>query len=113
MKTVQGEHGEGFQRSGPGWDALMAKYRLVAIEDVDKGWTVRSQSGSTYMVRQTWSIGKWDGSLIGKWTCSCPARKRCRHIDAVEAMLYAEARAEADARDSQGLDVLERMISYH
>ena len=83
-------------RTGPGWDTFLARYRLTGIADANGNrWTVRSASGSAYAVRRRMCMDEC-GSYYDRWECDCPARKRCRHIDAVEAMLAAEALAAED-----------------
>lgn len=83
---------------------LLQRYQLRAIRVVGRHWEVDSDSGNTYEVR---SVTKLDGcgSMYFQWTCSCPARRRCRHIDAVEQLQWEDAAAEGDY---DGMDVLER-----
>ncbi len=84
---------------------LLAKHRLKAIRREDDYWEVDSESGSTYEVRSVTCIDREVGSMYFQWRCSCPARRRCRHIDAVEQLNWDEAVA---ADDYDGMDVLER-----
>lgn len=92
-------------RTGENWDAFMAQFKLRDIIDAPGGgWTVQSASGSTYHVASKPCLDEM-GSMYFRWTCSCPARGRCRHIDAVEQMRHAEEAAEGD---TDGLDLLER-----
>jgi len=85
-------------------DELLRQYRLESIERQDGRWDVASKSGSTYQVR---SVTRLDdmGCMYFQWRCSCPARKRCRHIDAVEQLSWEDAAAD---EDYDGMDVLER-----
>ena len=95
-------------RNGPSWEEFLAKHRLRNITDTGRGWRVESASGSTYTVTRVAGIDRGSGGLYFRYGCDCPARGRCRHVDAVEQMLYAEAAADAAAGDTEGLDLMER-----
>ena len=92
-------------RSGDAWDKLLGDYRLKDIVDIDGGWRVESASGKVYTVSRKAGIDRDSGGMFFVWRCDCPARKRCRHCDAVEQMLYAEAIAH---EDYDGLEIIER-----
>ena len=62
-----------------------------------KKWEVHSDSGNTYEVRHIMRMDEM-GSLYFVWTCDCPARKRCKHIAAVEEEWEA-VDAQSDERD--------------
>ena len=92
-------------RQGPDWTELMRRYRLRNIVDADDGsYEVESASGQTYRVRTRTRLTR-RGSMYFTQECNCPARKRCRHIDAVCAMRYAEAIV---AHDYDMLEMIER-----
>ncbi len=92
-------------RTGESWEALLKKYRILGIVDADDGYSVESTSGSTYRVHSEARISRDVGSTYFTWHCDCPARKRCRHIDAVVQMRWAEAAAN---EDYDGMDIMER-----
>lgn len=80
------------------------KIRACTVTQHDGGYTVKSPSGNTYEVAvQTRLDGM--GSMYFRRSCSCPARRRCVHVDAVEQYQWAEA---ADADDFDGMTVLDR-----
>lgn len=94
------------RRSGESWGAFMKQYRLRGIADrEDGGWDVTSTSEQTYIVRSVPRIDRGSGSMYFETTCTCPARKRCRHIEAVLNMREAEASAD---EDSDGMEMVER-----
>jgi len=95
-------------RTGESWQRFLAQHRLKNICDEDGGWKVNSQSGHTYHVRSHMGVDRASGSYFFRTTCDCPARKRCRHIDAVLDMRYAEELAAAEGGDFDGMDILER-----
>lgn len=97
------------RESSAGFRAILTQYRLRNIRNaVGGGYEVESESGNTYRVeRRSW-IDRASGSLGFSWRCNCAARKRCRHIDAVERVDYAEALADAQGGDSSGIDIVER-----
>ena len=95
-------------RDGGSWSKFLAEYRLKDICNERGGWRVESSSGSTYHVRSQSYIDRESGGMGFRMTCDCPARKRCRHIDAVEQMRYAEELAAAQAGDVDGMEILER-----
>lgn len=92
-------------RSGESWDEFLTNYKITGITATNSGWEVRSQSGNTYTVTERTQIDEM-GSMYFTIDCTCPARGRCRHIDAVEQMRVAEAAA---AGDYDALDKLERI----
>ena len=94
-------------RSGPSWEVFLATYKLRGIKDTKAGYAVESASGSTYQVNDYQRLDD-NGSLHCGFKCSCPARGECRHIDAVEQMLYCEAASNARDGDTDGMDVVER-----
>lgn len=94
-------------RSGDSWTSFLAKYRLKNICDISGGWSVESCSGSTYTVRCITRLDEC-GSMFFTYQCNCPARKRCRHIEAVEQMRYAEEMSIAQDGDTDGMDLIER-----
>jgi len=82
---------------------FMARYKIRDIVEADDGWEVLSTSGKTYTVTTKTCIGEM-GSMFFTWQCDCPARKRCRHIDAAEQYRYLHSVANGDIED---LDMLE------
>jgi uncharacterized Zn finger protein len=94
------------ERSGQSWDDFCKKYRVTDIAGPDdKGaYKVTSESGKTYTVRSRTRLDDM-GSMFFEWSCDCPARGTCRHIDAVTAMRWAEAAA---SEDFDGMDIMER-----
>jgi len=91
-------------RSGESWNALLKQYRIKNIKDDPRdGWN----SGKIYHVRSIMFVHR-DGGFGFRMTCNCAARKRCRHIDAVEQMRYAEERVAAQNGDTDGMEILER-----
>jgi hypothetical protein len=94
-------------RTGTEWMTFLAKYRIRNITDAADGWTINSQSGAVYHVTRTMHSTRDDGGYSFRFNCNCPARKRCRHIDAVEQMLHAEAHADIAAGDDGGIDDME------
>ena len=60
-------------------------------------WSVESDSGNTYTVRHKTKLDEM-GSMYFVWECNCPARKTCKHIDAVADECQA-ADDQADERD--------------
>ncbi|MDX9780903.1 MAG: hypothetical protein RBT66_07685 [bacterium] len=92
------------KRKGDSWDAFLKRYRLTNIIDTDRGWDVVSQSGSTYHVRSHTRLDEM-GSMYFTMSCTCPAKKQCRHITAVINMREAEARMD---EDDDAIEVVER-----
>lgn len=90
-------------RHGPSWDAFLMRYRITGIEGDASPYRVRSVSGKTYTVETHTRLDE-NGALFA-WRCNCAARKRCRHIDAIVNMRWAEAQA---AEDYDLMDVMER-----
>ena len=88
----------------PGFREFLGERRLISITGNDP-YTVESQSGHAYIVDLTWEIDRDSGSEFARWHCTCPARKTCRHIDAVVDMRWAEAAALADY---DGMDAMEQ-----
>jgi len=90
---------------------FLAKYRIRSITPVNEPGTipvtVESESGSRYTVDRNAFIDRYDGGMEFRWSCTCPARKRCRHIDAVEDWLYAQALAD---QDYDALEIIERTV---
>jgi uncharacterized Zn finger protein len=70
-------------------------------------YAVDSQSGQSYTVSLTSSIDRYDVFPRATWHCTCPARKSCRHIDAVVDTRWAEANA---AGDYDAMDAMEREV---
>ncbi len=95
------------QRTGPSWDALLKQFRIRGIVDSGDGYDVESTSGSTYHVHNEPRIDRSSGSMYFTWHCDCPARKRCRHVDAVVQMRWAEAQADGDF---DAMDIMEREV---
>lgn len=91
-------------RKGASWDAFLKRYRLKNIDGNANSYRVLSQTGQTYVVTNETCLDECS-SMFFRWNCTCPARKRCRHIDAVVNMRWAEAAA---AMDYDGMDVMER-----
>ena len=92
---------EPIQRTGENWESFLKKYRLKNISEDRGGWRIESASGGIYRVRSKTKLDE-GGSMYFKMVCDCPALKTCRHIEAVENMLAAEAIAEGET------EVLER-----
>jgi hypothetical protein len=93
------------ERSGDSWNGLLKRYRITEIVDESGGWAITSKSGNTYHVKSTAYIDRESGSMGFRMSCTCPARKRCRHIDAVMDMRHAEAMA---AEDCDATEIIER-----
>lgn len=92
------------QRCGANWDQFCKKYRIRGIRDVGAGWEVASTSGSTYTVTDHGRVDRETGCLYAVMRCDCPARGKCRHIDAVVDMRYAEAATDGDYDAIERLD---------
>lgn len=92
-------------RSGESWEKFLTDYKITGITETAGGWEVESKSGKTYTVTERTRLDEM-GSMYFTTDCTCPARGRCRHIDAVEEMRLAEAAA---ALDYDELDRLERI----
>ena len=92
-------------RKGESWEAFLQRYRIRGIEGEGLPCTVVSESGGRYTVDRTADVDRYDGGMIFRWRCNCPAKKRCRHIDAVENALHAEAIAR---EDYDALEIIER-----
>ena len=90
---------------------FLAKYRIRSISPVGEPGTipvtVESESGSRYTVDRNAFVDRYDGGMEFRWSCTCPARKRCRHIDAVENWLYGQALAD---QDYDALEIIERSV---
>lgn len=98
--------GERDRTQDKGFQELLRRHRLRSVTDAaGGGFKVESESGSTYAVRCVTKIARDSGSMYFQWECTCPARRRCRHIDACEQIQYAEAAASGDY---DGMDVIER-----
>jgi hypothetical protein len=95
------------RRTGAEWEAFLAKYRICGIVESGDGYDVESTSGHTYHVHNEARIARDSGSMYFTWHCNCPARKRCRHIDAVVQLRWAEAAADGDY---DGMDIMEREV---
>lgn len=84
--------------------AMLVSHRLRRLDGtLAGGFTVESESGSTYRV----TIGDaivGDGHLRSRWNCNCEARGRCRHIDACEQVVVAEATAAGDSETIEAMD---------
>jgi len=94
-------------RTGASWDALLKQHRIRGIVESGDGYDVESTSESTYHVHSETRIERGTGSIYFTWHCNCPARKRCRHIDAVVQMRWAEAAAD---EGYDGMDIMEREV---
>ena len=90
----------------PGFLEFLGGRRLMSITG-GSPYTVESQSGQSYAVDLTWHTDRYSQSMCGIWHCSCPARKTCRHIDAVVDMRWAEAKA---TDDYDVMDAMEREV---
>jgi len=74
--------------------SLLKTHRIRSLTgQAAGGFTVVSESGSTYRVNLDTVMDNM-GSIRMQWKCSCPARGRCRHIDACEQVEHAEAAAD-------------------
>lgn len=83
--------------------ALLAKHRLRRLDGtLEAGFTVESESGSTYRVTLE-DVIVGDGHLRSRWACNCKARGRCRHIDACEQVVVAEAAAAGDTETIEAM----------
>jgi len=88
--------GSAAMREGESWQNFLAQFRLRNIIDAGPDrWTIQSTSGTEYTVHRATRMDEL-GCYYQSWRCDCPARKRCRHIDAVESMLSAELVAMED-----------------
>lgn len=84
------------RENNPTFAAMLQNHRLRSLAgDAAAGFTVESASGSTYRVTREMAVLR-DGALRFVWKCTCPARGRCRHIDACEQVERAEAAAAGD-----------------
>jgi hypothetical protein len=90
METVETD-----VRCGQSWTDFLTRYRLTDIRTTKRGWDVESASGHTYHVSESTRLDAM-GSMYFTMACDCPARKRCRHIDAVVAMMATEEGADGD-----------------
>ena len=80
---------------------------VVSIEG-DGPWRVLSSSGQEYTVDSKTKLDE-RGSMYFTWHCTCSARKRCHHIDAVEEMRRSvEAEQATETGDYDGLNLLDR-----
>ncbi|HUU58305.1 MAG TPA: hypothetical protein VMZ50_02075 [Phycisphaerae bacterium] len=96
-------------RTGESWEAFLRRYRLRDIRDDGRdGWVVESASGATYHVAAHMGVDRDSGSYTSRMTCDCPARKTCRHINAVMDMRHAEELAAAQDGDADGMDIIDR-----
>jgi len=94
MVTADDEQSE--REQNPSFQSLLKTHRLRSLTGrAANGFSVVSESGSTYTVTLVESLDSM-GSLRFRWRCSCPARGRCRHIDACEQVEHAEAAADGD-----------------
>ena len=104
METTTDTTTSALERSGESWEALMRRHRIRNITDRGAGrYDVESTSGHTYRV-ECYTPRNPEAALFC-WRCDCPARKTCRHIEAVVNMRWAEAAAD---EDYDGMDVMER-----
>ncbi len=93
------------------WESqLLRRYRVRAIHSADVDGPclparVESESGNTYTVDREARIARDSGSMYFRWTCTCPARKTCRHIDAVSEWLYPQG------VDYDDVEVMERTVN--
>ena len=87
------------------WQQFLKRFRIRDICRCDDGYDVISNSGKTYRVVSKMGVSRDSGSYYFTMSCNCPAWKRCRHIEAVEQMRYAEALVN---RDSDMLEIIER-----
>jgi hypothetical protein len=75
---------------------LLKRYKLRSLAgQAAGGFSVVSESGKTYKITLTETIDRL-GSMRMQWRCTCPARRRCRHIEACEQVEHAEAAASGD-----------------
>jgi hypothetical protein len=89
------------------WQKFLKHYRIQDIKSIEgSGFDVISNSGKTYRVISQMGVSRDTGSYYFTMKCNCPAYKRCRHIDAVEQMRYAEAIVNQDYDE---MEILERM----
>lgn len=89
------------------WQEFLKNYHIQDIRCIEGvGYDVVSNSGNTYRVTSKMQVSRDTGSYYFTMNCNCPARKRCRHIDAVEQMRYAEALVN---QDNDEMAILERM----
>ena len=87
--------------------ANLSEYRIKSITDNrDGSYGVESCSGNTYTVKSRTRLDE-DGCMYFEWTCNCPARKQCRHIDAVIDTRWEQA---DDENDYDGMDIMEREV---
>ena len=88
------------------FQSLLKTHRLRSLTGrASGGFAVVSESGSTYRVKLDTVMDSM-GSIRMQWKCSCPARGRCRHIDACEQVEHAEA---ASYRDIDRLEMIEHI----
>jgi len=86
---------------------LLATHRLRRLDGtLAAGFTVVSESGSTYRVTLD-DVIVGDGHLRSRWACNCKARGRCRHIDACEQVVAAEASAAGDSETIEAMGRVE------
>lgn len=95
----------------PTFQKMLSDYRLQRIDgNLHAGFSVQSCSGGKYRVTHHAVIAN-DGSMRFRWDCDCPARKRCRHIDACEQVSWVEESAEAsETGDYCALEILENTL---
>ena len=71
---------------------------VVVYDDEHDVHRVTSPSGNTYTIKTRTRMDEC-GCISFMRECSCPARKRCVHIDAVDAWVFPE---------DDSMEVLER-----
>jgi hypothetical protein len=89
----------------PEWQQFLKRFRIQDISHRAGDYDVISNSGKTYRVVSKMGVSRDSGSYYFTMSCNCPAWKRCRHIEAVEQMRYAEALVN---HDSDMLEIIER-----
>jgi len=104
MTAIQNSNEHENRRTGASWETFLATFRISGITESGDGYDVKSTSGHTYHVHDEPRTDRYSGSTYFVWHCNCSARKRCRHIDAVVQMRWAEAAAD---EDYEAMDMME------
>ena len=95
--------------SNPTFIAFLDDHRLRGIRGDNPPYTVESQSGQSYTVSLTSSIGGYDILTRSTWNCTCPSRRTCRHIMAVVDMRWAEIAVAEDRGSIAWQDAIDDM----
>lgn len=83
------------RNASPGFANILAEYKIRNIyNDADGTWIIESNSGSTY---------RSNGDR-----CNCPARYKCRHLNAIQQVRYGDALMEAQHGESDAIEAIER-----